>query len=130
MPAYNSALFDPPAPVARVALLNSESGATLSDVIMLMDSVADVTLIPQEPVNRLGVSVIPGQSYELIGFDGSPSFASAVWLEMVFMNGTFRGRFLLIDQEWGILGRDILNLVSLLLDGPNLMWSEQSSFHK
>jgi len=43
---------------------------------------------------------------------------------MIFLNRTFRGRFLLIDQEWGVMGRDILNLVSLLLDGPNLTWSE------
>jgi len=37
----------------------------------------------------------------------------------------FRGRFLMIDQNWGVVGRDILNLVSLLLDGPRLTWREQ-----
>jgi hypothetical protein len=31
----------------------------------------------------------------------------------------------LIDQEWGIIGRDVLNLVVLLLDGPKLTWIEQ-----
>lgn len=46
---------------------------------------------------------------------------------MRFLNKTFRGRFLLIDQDWGVLGRDILNLISLLLDGPNLNWKEQRS---
>ena len=33
---------------------------------------------------------------------------------------------MLIDQEWGIMGRDVLNHVALLLDGPKLTWSEQS----
>jgi len=44
---------------------------------------------------------------------------------MIFLNRTFRGRFLLINQERGVMGRDILNRVSLLLDGPDLSWSER-----
>ncbi len=30
----------------------------------------------------------------------------------------------LIDQNTGVIGRDILNLVPLLFDGPRLDWSE------
>jgi hypothetical protein len=125
MPPYDSTLFDPPAPLAKVGLRNPESGIILSNINMLLDTGADVTLIPQVPVNQLGVGIIPGQSYELRGFDGNPSFAPAVQLDLVFLNRTFRGRFLLIEQEWGILGRDVLNLVFLWLDGPRLVWSEQ-----
>ena len=62
--------------------------------------------------------------YELMGFDGTRSFAVVVELEMVFLNRIFRGRFLLIDQEIGILGRDVLNQLSLLFDGPQLIWRE------
>jgi hypothetical protein len=36
----------------------------------------------------------------------------------------FRGQFLVIDQQAGILGRNILNNLALLLDGPQLTWSE------
>jgi len=57
MSAYDAALFDPPAPLARVALRNPENLAVLSDVPMLLDSGADVTLIPQASVNRLGIAV-------------------------------------------------------------------------
>lgn len=46
-----------------------------------------------------------------MAFDGSISIASVVQLEMSFLRKTFRGRFLLIDQGWGVLGRDILNLL-------------------
>ncbi len=60
-----------------------------------------------------------------MGFDGNKSFATAVRLEMLFLNKTFRGRFLLIDQEWGVIGRDILNYIFLSMDGPNLSWSKQ-----
>lgn len=35
------------------------------------------------------------------------------------------GQLLVIDQEVGILGRNILNTVALLLDGPQQTWGEQ-----
>ena len=125
MPAYDAVLFDPPAPLAQVALRNPENLAVLSDVPMLLDSGADVTLIPQASVNQLGIAADPGKSYELVGFNGSTSFAPVVQLQLVFLNRTFKGQFLLIREDWGVMGRDILNHVSLLLDGPNLKWSEQ-----
>jgi hypothetical protein len=50
-----------------------------------------------------------------------------VQLDLIFLKKTFRGRFLVINQEWGILGRDVLNHVSVLLDGPHLTWNEQRS---
>ena len=37
---------------------------------------------------------------------------------------TFRGQFLVIDQQVGILGRNILNALALVLDGPQQTWSE------
>ena len=64
--------------------------------------------------------------YELMGFDGSKSFASVVVLELIFVKRVFHGRYLLVDEERGILGRDILNHVALLLDGPRQQWSEHS----
>lgn len=91
---------------------------------MLLDSGADVTLIPQTAVKVLGVAVVPDRRYELVSFDGSASFASVVRLELIFCRRTFRGQFLLIDQAWGILGRNVLNAVSLLFDGPRLVWDE------
>lgn len=124
MAAYDTTLFDPPAPLAKVTLRKPGSSDTLSDVPMLLDSGADVTLIPGAFAEELGLSLEPDEAYELMGFDGSRSFAPVVRLEMIFSNKVFRGRFLLIDQEWGIIGRDILNLLSLLLNGPDLTWDE------
>jgi hypothetical protein len=37
---------------------------------------------------------------------------------------TFRGQFLVTDQPVGILGRNILNSLALLLDGPRQTWSD------
>lgn len=125
MPVYDDSLFDPPAPLARVTLRNPTNADIVPDVPMLLDSGADVTLIPATSINQLGLTANTDEIYELMGFDGSTSIASVIRLEMLFMNKTFRGRFLIIDQEWGVVGRDILNLVALLLDGPNLTWREQ-----
>lgn len=127
MPAYDANLFNPPAPLARVTLRNPSNGATRSDVPMLLDSGADVTLIPQVLVSQLGLHVDSNEGYELMGFDGSRSIAQAIQLDLIFLGRAFRGRFLIINREWGILGRDILNLISLLLDGPHLSWSEQGT---
>jgi hypothetical protein len=55
MPSYDASHFDPPAPVARVRLRNPQSGATVSDVLWLMDTGADITLLPRTAVEPLGV---------------------------------------------------------------------------
>jgi predicted aspartyl protease len=127
MPSYDASDFDPPAPVARVVLRHPHSGATLADVPLLLDTGADVTLLPRTAVERLGVPLLPDQRYELMSFDGSRGFAPVVILDLLFLQRAFRGRYLLIEAERGILGRDILNHVTLLLDGPRQQWSEQSA---
>jgi hypothetical protein len=70
------------------------------------------------------VQVSENESYELMAFDGTPCLSQVVRLDLVFLKRTFKGRFLILNQEWGILGRDILNHLSLHLDGPNLIWAE------
>ncbi|MEZ4767284.1 MAG: retropepsin-like aspartic protease [Caldilineales bacterium] len=126
MSAYDKEMFSPPAPVARVTLRDPGNHSSIPDVPMLIDSGADVTLIPQSYLDRLGLVPAEGQFYELMGFDGSASLASVVRLELLFLDRVFKGQFLVIDQEYGILGRNILNAVPLLLDGPSLTWSEFS----
>jgi len=127
MPTYDDQFFNPPAPLARVTLRDSATGKTVSDVPMLIDSGADVTLIPQQSVTRLGATIEPDTGYEVMGFDGRKSIAQVVSLDMIFLRRAFRGRFLVSTQEWGIVGRDVLNHVSVLLDGPRLVWDEQRS---
>lgn len=124
MPPYNRDAFDPPAPVVHVALRLQDTDAIVPDVPMLLDTGADITLVPRHAVVALGVTASPQRFYELVGFDGSKSLAPAVELDLVFLGRAFRGLFLLVDQEWGILGRNILNAVHLSLDGPGLNWDE------
>ena len=93
---------------------------------LLLDTGADITLLPRAAVERLGVPPLAGQRYELMGFDGSKSVAPAAILEVIFLKRAFRGQYLLIEDERGILGRDILNHLTLLMDGPRQQWWEHS----
>ena len=124
MEAYDVTLFNPPAPLARVTLRNPESGEILSGVLMLVDTGADVTLIPSPSVRLLGATM--SGEHELSGFDGSRSLVQAACLDMELFGKIFTGDFLLIDREWGLLGRDVLNHFTLLFNGPGLSWGEQS----
>ena len=42
-----------------------------------------------------------------------------------FLGKTFRGQFLLVDGWHGVLGRNILNNLSILFDGPSQKWMER-----
>jgi len=121
MPDYDSTHFSPPAPVALVTLRNPDNGVSKASVTMLLDTGADVTLLPRAVAGELNLSQSAGV-YELEAFGGGSNFASAVHAEMVFLGLTFRGQFLLAEQDWGIIGRNILNLVSLTYNGPKLSW--------
>lgn len=124
MPTYDRDAFVPPAPIAHVTLRNRANGKQRHDVAMLIDTGADVTLVPKAVLAELELNLIPESQYELVGFDGASSFAAVVQLELIFCQRSYKGQFLVSDQPWGILGRNILNTVRLLFDGPQAQWQE------
>jgi len=124
MPTYNAEGFEPPAPFALIEVRDPATGNTRSNVPMLMDTGADVTLLPQAVLNDLRVAPTGTEAYELAGFGGERRIVAVVRLDIIFCRKTFRGQFLPIDQTWGILGRNVLNALPLLLDGPRLTWEE------
>ncbi|MBK7995290.1 MAG: retroviral-like aspartic protease [Blastocatellia bacterium] len=128
MPKYDEEHFSPAAPIANVILRNPATKNTISDVEMLVDTGADITLIPRLYVNKLNLEIDFSQSYQVIGFDGNASFAQSAFVEILLLKKTFKGRFLIAEQNQGVLGRDILNLLSLVFDRPNLFWEERKFF--
>jgi hypothetical protein len=96
----------------------------IHDVPMLVDTGADVSLLPRSLCSPL---IAPdARQYELEGFDGTRSTAPAVSAQIQLLGKSFRGQFLLIDGWHGILGRNVLNNLSLLFDGPANQWGETS----
>jgi hypothetical protein len=91
---------------------------------MLIGSGADATMLPEGIIASLGVDTSRSAQFGIIGVEGTIMLSKAVSLEMVFLGRRFRGEFLLTPNEYGILGRNVLNQIPLLLDGPGLFWSE------
>ena len=63
-------------------------------------------------------SVLPVQFY-----GGEPMLFDETEVSVDLGRYRFRGQFLVTDASPGILGRNILNLLVLTLDGPGLAWS-------
>ena len=116
---YNE-MYDPPAPVAKVKLRNPETLELIANVPMLLDTGSDITLLPQNYCNEIRVKVSDTEFLVLEGFNQTITVAFYVRLDFIFLNKIFRGKFLVYDQDEGIVGRDILNTFSILFDGENL----------
>ena len=81
MPPYDDLLFVPPAPVARVVLRHPERQQSIGDVPMLIDSVADATLLPRSAVTSLGLE---GQGNAISSWgstarSASPKRCTPIW---------------------------------------------------
>lgn len=124
MQNYDSVNFQPPAPVAYVSVYSHDKIQSAVNVPMLLDSGADVSLVPRELLSQIIAASTVGQSYSLMGFDGTESAAPAIQLELHFLDKIFRGQFLIVDGHHGIIGRNILNCLPLFFDGPALTWKE------
>lgn len=87
MQAYDAARFDPPAPLALVVVRSEQLDLVVHDVPMLLDTGADVSLLPRSHVAPL---VSPdAKQYELEAFDGRKSVAPAVTAELKFLGRPF-----------------------------------------
>ena len=107
-----------------MTVVNPQTGQAVSDVPMLLDSGADVTLIPASCPKLLGLAVRPAEEQQvLVGFDGTRRQFEEVEAHLVFEGRTFRGRFPLLDGPVGVMGRNVLNLLRLSLDGRQFLWN-------
>ena len=122
MMIYNGDLFDPPAPFVLISIRNPIIKKRISNIPMLLDTGADVSLLPTKFLEDFEFSA--GEPQKLGGFDGKEDIFQTVFVQLIFLGKRFNGEFCLINQEYGILGRDILNNFSLVFDGKSLSWYE------
>jgi len=124
MPAYDGERFSPPAPTSTVSITNPDTGARVDHVSVLLDTGADISVLPASAVDALALSFVESV-YDVMAYDETIRQCHAVRAEVVFLRKRFKGQFLVLDQEAGVLGRDVLNHVSLVFDGPKLNWESE-----
>ena len=125
MTPYDGQLYQPPAPVASLTLRTLDGRSqTLANVPAILDTGADVTLLPRWAIEQLRLIPLTDDSIKLAGFDGSTNSAELVEWEASFQGGRFQGRYAIIDQPHGIIGRNLLNHFRLLFDGPTQIWQK------
>ena len=124
MPAFDGQRFSPPAAVAAVRVVNLETSSVQDGVPMLIDTGADVSVIPTSVSDTLALPQ-SDSALELMTYDNTVSFCRTVAAGIVFEGKRYRGKYVVIDQEYGVLGRDILNHVTLIVDGPNRQWASR-----
>ncbi len=125
MPSYEFERFEAPASMALVTFLNPVTGQSCADVPMLLDTGADISMIPVSATREVNAQAVTDRTYEIAGYDDRTSIVPLVQLRMEWMGYKFNGEFMLIEQEYGIIGRNILNLLRVLFDGPRLNWETQ-----
>lgn len=120
MPRYESRLFQPPAPVVE-GIVRGPTGQQ-AEVLLLLDSGADVTVLPRICAHAAGAR-IRQSGVPLRFYDGSVATFDVAALNLDLLRYRFPGTYVIADAEYGLLGRDILNLLVVTLDGPNQRWS-------
>lgn len=85
---------------------------------MQIDTGADISLLPAIVVSSGSLGLVVGPEMEIVGVDDRPISIPTVETQMILDSYSFSGVYGLIDTEIGILGRDVLNQLILLLDGP------------
>ncbi|MEA2626393.1 MAG: hypothetical protein QOD06_2438 [Candidatus Binatota bacterium] len=107
---------DPPAPVLPLLLAAPESEESVL-VTALVDTGADCTLVPADVVRRLRLPVVDRLLVEGLG---GATRRAPVHLALVRVAGDrCLARVVAFERE-AILGRDLLNRLTLSLDGPRL----------
>lgn len=84
-------------------------------------------MLPRWAIAQLGLVPQLDDSVQLAWFDGSIRSAESVELEVSFLGGRFQGRYAVIDQPHGIVGRNLLNHFRFLFDGPAKTWQRLMS---
>jgi hypothetical protein len=121
MPHYESEDFRLAAPVVR-ATVQGPTDVVVHDVRLLIDSGAEVSVVPLAVASAVGAVVRPSR-LSIQFFTGIEASLQEADLTIEILHRRFRGTFLVAEASHGIVGRNILNRLVLTLDGPNQSWS-------
>lgn len=114
-----SPLKQPPVPAVICDLQDPAGTRVISPVSAHLDTCADMTIVPLPYLQQLGVA--PYRQLGAQGFGGTPYTLGVYQIRLVIPNV---GGFLLdvlghSNEQYVLIGRDILNKFSITFDGPN-----------
>ena len=116
---YNQQLT-PPAPFVHVTLQPPGWGTAVSQVPALLDTAADITVIPARVAEEL--ELVPLDEIPVGGFDGRVTVVERFLIQLALRQ--FDPLVIRVvasrDEPYVLLGRDVLNRYRILLDGPQL----------
>jgi predicted aspartyl protease len=117
--SYNQQLT-PPAPFVHVTVRPPERGIAVSDLPALLDTAADITVIPARIAEEL--QLIPLDEVPIGKFDGRVSWVSTFLVQLALRQATPKVIRVVAsrDEPYVLLGRDVLNDYRATLDGPLL----------
>jgi predicted aspartyl protease len=111
--------FSPPAPIAEVAIIHPVTGVSSGLLPGKLDTGADITVIPEGLVSKLGLSAkanLWARSY-----DGTFSYRSVYYVRLsIEGNELFAVRCIASDRGNVLVGRNVLNHFLITLDGIKL----------
>ena len=117
---YNQQV-SPPAPFVHVSVRPPHGGTAGITVPAQIDTAADLSVIPGWLVEEL--ELVPLDSVAALGFGGHllmlPTYL--VELQVRELNPVTVKALASPDEPYALLGRDVLNEFTILLDGPNLI---------
>jgi predicted aspartyl protease len=118
--------FDPPAPFMNIIITASKDSEPRRSVGALLDTGAEVSVIPLQIVHELELS--PYAEMIIEAFDGRRQRVNlyAVTLE-VADTCLSSVRAVAYPTSYAILGRDVLNLFLTILNGPHLSFDITAS---
>lgn len=110
------------APVVDAHVSVAEGNKTTATVSLMIDSGSDVTVLPESVVGVLGLKAV--DRLDLFAFDHDRASSYNV-VEVALKIGLIRLRAVRIcvaPGPYGLLGRDLLDRVTLELHGPQQRW--------